>query len=169
MKLSPFSSSGGILALTATLLVAGQVSAFTNNPPFVPKVALPTTTRLNLYVEDDFASSRAGSIHQDVTSLEEYVKARGGNRVIRKVLIANNGMAATKSIISMRRWAYMELGDENAIEFIAMATPEDIRANAEFVRLADSFVQVPGGKFAFREVLFWIQWLLLTRFRSILR
>lgn len=55
-------------------------------------------------------------------------------------------MAATKSILSMRQWAYMELGDENAIHFVAMATPEDIQANAEFVRLADSFVQVPGGK-----------------------
>jgi len=39
--------------------------------------------------------------------VEDYVKAKGGNRVIRKVLIANNGMAATKSILSMRQWAYM--------------------------------------------------------------
>ena len=79
-------------------------------------------------------------------TLETYVKSRGGDRVIRKVLIANNGMAATKSILSMRQWAYMELGDERAITFVAMATPEDLRANAEFVRLADSFVEVPGGK-----------------------
>lgn len=78
--------------------------------------------------------------------MEDYVKDRGGNLPIRKVLIANNGMAATKSILSMRKWAYMELGDESAIQFVAMATPEDIRANAEFVRLADSFVEVPGGK-----------------------
>ena len=55
-------------------------------------------------------------------------------------------MAATKSIISMKRWAYNELGDENAIEFIAMATPEDLNANAEFIRFADDFVEVPGGK-----------------------
>jgi len=40
-------------------------------------------------------------------TVEDYVKARGGNRAIRKVLIANNGMAATKSILSMRQWAYM--------------------------------------------------------------
>jgi acetyl-CoA carboxylase/biotin carboxylase 1 len=59
-----------------------------------------------------------------------------------QVLIANNGMAATKSILSMRQWAYMELGDDRAIEFIAMATPEDLNANAEFIRLADRFVEV---------------------------
>jgi acetyl-CoA carboxylase / biotin carboxylase 1 len=79
-------------------------------------------------------------------ALEDYVSTRGGDRVIRKILIANNGMAATKSILSMRQWAYMELGDERAIQFVAMATPEDLKANAEFIRLADSYVIVPGGK-----------------------
>lgn len=78
-------------------------------------------------------------------SLEDYVKERGGDRAIRKVLIANNGMAGTKAILSMRQWAYMELGDERAIQFVAMATPEDMKANAEFIRLADAFVEVPGG------------------------
>lgn len=78
-------------------------------------------------------------------SLEQYVKERGGRRVLRKILIANNGMAATKAILSMRQWAYMELGDERAIQFIGMATPQDIKANAEYIRLADSFVEVPGG------------------------
>jgi acetyl-CoA carboxylase/biotin carboxylase 1 len=79
------------------------------------------------------------------TTVEDYVKARGGNLPIKKVLIANNGMAATKAILSMRQWAYMELGDEKAIQFVAMASPEDLRANAEFIRLADSFVEVPAG------------------------
>jgi len=79
-------------------------------------------------------------------TVEEYVKERGGDRPIKKILIANNGMAATKSILSMRQWAYTELGDEKAIQFVAMATPEDLKANAEFVRLADAFVEVPAGK-----------------------
>jgi len=80
-----------------------------------------------------------------IKSVEDYCEERGGNRPIKKVLIANNGMAATKAILSMRQWAYMELGDEKAITFVAMATPEDMKANAEFIRLADEYVQVPGG------------------------
>ncbi len=80
--------------------------------------------------ERNTQSAAAGS-----DALENYVKERGGSRVIRKVLIANNGMAATKSILSMRQWAYMELGNEKAIQFVAMATPEDLNANAEFIRL----------------------------------
>jgi len=78
--------------------------------------------------------------------LADYVKARGGKRVIRKVLVANNGMAAAKCILSMRRWAYMTLGDESLIRFVVMATPEDLNANAEFIRQADDFIEVPGGK-----------------------
>jgi len=75
----------------------------------------------------------------------EYVKARGGNKLIRRILIANNGMAATKTIMSIRNWAYNTFGDERAIQFVVMATPEDLAANAEFIRRADEFVEVPGG------------------------
>ena len=45
----------------------------------------------------------------------------------------------------MRQWAYMTFGDEKAIEFVAMATRDDLNANAEFIRLADTFVEVPSG------------------------
>eukprot|EP00435_Cladocopium_sp_Y103_P009116 s859_g2.t1 len=78
--------------------------------------------------------------------LASYVKQREGQRVIRKILISNNGMAAVKAILSMRRWTFTEFGSEQLITFVAMATPDDLNANAEFIRLADSFVEVPGGK-----------------------
>ena len=103
--------------------------------------ASSTSSALFATVEEEAVSSSSAT-----TSIEDYVKSRGGNRPIKKILIANNGMAATKSILSMRQWAYMELGDERAIQFVAMATPEDLKANAEYIRLADSFVEVPGGK-----------------------
>jgi acetyl-CoA carboxylase/biotin carboxylase 1 len=78
-------------------------------------------------------------------SMLSYVKERGGSRLIRRILIANNGMAATKTIMSIRNWAYNTFGDERAIQFVVMATPEDLAANAEFIRRADDFVEVPGG------------------------
>lgn len=77
--------------------------------------------------------------------IKKFITTMGGKRVIQRILIANNGMAATKAIISMRQWAYMTFGDERAIEFIAMATRDDLNANAEFIRLADAFVEVPSG------------------------
>ena len=120
--------------------------------------------------------------------VENFIKNIGGKRVLQRILIANNGMAATKFIMSMRQWAYMVLGefdydyivlnlfnfndinnvvthymfiicifqilrskitllvgDERAIEFVAMATSDDLNANAEFIRLADTYVEVPSG------------------------
>lgn len=93
----------------------------------------------------DVAATAPAIDNAEDDALSKYVAERGGRRAIRSVLIANNGMAATKAIMSMRRWAYLELGDEKAIKFSVMATPEDLNANAEFVRLADQYVDVPGG------------------------
>jgi acetyl-CoA carboxylase / biotin carboxylase 1 len=39
----------------------------------------------------------------------------------------------------------MTFGDERTIEFVAMATRDDLNANSEFIRLADTFVEVPSG------------------------
>lgn len=77
--------------------------------------------------------------------IDRYVTALGGSRPIRKILIANNGIAAVKAIRSIRRWAYETFGDEHALSFVAMATPEDVTANAEYVRMADVWTSVPGG------------------------
>lgn len=45
----------------------------------------------------------------------------------------------------MRKWAYETFGDEKAIQFTVMATPEDLAANADYIRMADHYVEVPGG------------------------
>lgn len=79
------------------------------------------------------------------SAVAEFVKAHGGHSVITKVLICNNGIAAVKEIRSVRKWAYETFGDERAIQFTVMATPEDLRVNAEYIRMADKYVEVPGG------------------------
>lgn len=75
----------------------------------------------------------------------DFVRNHQGHTVISKVLIANNGIAAVKEIRSVRKWAYETFGDERAIQFTVMATPEDMTANAEYIRMADQCVEVPGG------------------------
>ncbi|KAI8377671.1 acetyl-CoA carboxylase [Radiomyces spectabilis] len=77
--------------------------------------------------------------------VRDFVQAQEGHTVISKVLIANNGMAAMKEIRSVRKWAYETFGNERAIEFTVMATPEDLKGNAEYIRMADNYVEVPGG------------------------
>jgi len=78
----------------------------------------------------------------------EFVERFGGKRVITKVvfleqrvngffmsfstqvLIANNGIAAVKCMRSIRRWAYELFKADREIRFVAMVTPEDLKANA---------------------------------------
>eukprot|EP01080_Neovahlkampfia_damariscottae_P011048 gene11048-3756_t len=79
------------------------------------------------------------------SSVKEYVEKLGGHKVITKILIANNGIAAVKGIRSMRQWAYSTFHKIDALQFVVMATPEDIKANAEYIRLADELIEVPGG------------------------
>lgn len=79
------------------------------------------------------------------SAVRDFVMERGGHTVITSVLIANNGIAAVKEIRSVRKWAYQAFGDERAVSFTVMATPEDLEANAEYIRMADQVVPVPGG------------------------
>eukprot|EP00850_Spirogloea_muscicola_P013374 SM000090S24336 [mRNA] locus=s90:291408:309581:- [translate_table: standard] len=69
----------------------------------------------------------------------------GGSWPIKRVLVANNGISAVKFIRSVRTWAYEVFGAERAILVVVMATPEDMKANAEHIHMADQFVEVPGG------------------------
>ncbi|CAO1637783.1 unnamed protein product [Sympodiomycopsis kandeliae] len=75
----------------------------------------------------------------------DFVRKQGGHTVITKVLICNNGIAAVKEIRSIRKWAYETFGNERAIEFTVMATPEDLKVNADYIRMAEQYVEVPGG------------------------
>ncbi|CAI6341048.1 unnamed protein product [Periconia digitata] len=83
--------------------------------------------------------------HAAPSKVRDFVAAHDGHTVITNVLIANNGIAAVKEIRSVRKWAYETFGDERAILFTVMATPEDLQANAEYIRMADQYVEVPGG------------------------
>lgn len=77
--------------------------------------------------------------------VRDFVASNDGHTPITSVLIANNGIAAVKEIRSVRKWAYETFGDERAIQFTVMATPEDLSANADYIRMADKYVEVPGG------------------------
>lgn len=48
-------------------------------------------------------------------TVADYVHRVGGTRPIKRVLIANNGIAAVKAIRSIRRWAYETFGNEREV------------------------------------------------------
>ncbi|OLY77749.1 Acetyl-CoA carboxylase [Smittium mucronatum] len=77
--------------------------------------------------------------------VRDFVIKNKGHTVITRVLIANNGLGAVKEMRSVRQWAYNTFNDDRAIKFIVMASSEDLQANAEYIRMADQYVEVPGG------------------------
>ncbi|PVV03111.1 hypothetical protein BB560_002423 [Smittium megazygosporum] len=77
--------------------------------------------------------------------IKAFVVKNGGHTIISRILIANNGIGAVKEIRSIRQWAYSTFKNERIIKFIVMASAEDIAADAEHIRLADQYVEVPGG------------------------
>jgi hypothetical protein len=43
-------------------------------------------------------------------------------------------VAPAQAIRSIRKFCYEFIGDEHAVQFVVMATPEDMSVNAEFIR-----------------------------------
>jgi hypothetical protein len=79
----------------------------------------------SLIMENKFTTrgvSRRGSTCT-FSSIEEYVEELGGKRVIKKVLIANNGISAIKAIRSIRKWSYAMFSDEHRVSRMALITP----------------------------------------------
>lgn len=102
----------------------------------------------NGYVAGEAGQSGVAKHSKDAPSYEALntmVREMGGDRPVHSVLVANNGLAAVKFMRSVRNWAFKRFGDERAIKLIAMATPEDMLADAEHIRLADQFIEVAGG------------------------
>ncbi|EGG25342.1 acetyl-CoA carboxylase [Cavenderia fasciculata] len=136
-------------------IIYNQQQAFKiDNPTTISKINNNNNNNnnsvaLHYQLQYNILYSTAGIImhmdHSKSLILEEYINQLNGTKIIKKILIANNGIAAVKAIRSVRKWAYTHFGNERAIEFVVMATPEDMKANAEYIRMADQIIEVPGG------------------------
>ncbi|CAB3233549.1 unnamed protein product [Arctia plantaginis] len=100
-----------------------------------PSMSQGTVIHSQRFQEKDFT----------VATPEEFVRRFQGTKPINKVLIANNGIGAVKCMRSIRRWSYEMFKNERAVRFVVMVTPEDLKANAEYIKMADHYVPVPGG------------------------
>uniref|UniRef100_A0A8B9GNM9 acetyl-CoA carboxylase n=1 Tax=Amazona collaria TaxID=241587 RepID=A0A8B9GNM9_9PSIT len=115
--------------------------------PFSVSHNFPRPSMSGLHLVKQGRDRKKVDVQRDFTvaSPAEFVTRFGGNKVIEKVLIANNGIAAVKCMRSIRRWSYEMFRNERAIRFVVMVTPEDLKANAEYIKMADHYVPVPGG------------------------
>ena len=61
-----------------------------------------------------------------------------------RILIANNGMAAAKFLISMHSH-FQSTKDARPIHFCGMVSPDDLKSGASYISKLDSIVLVPSG------------------------
>ncbi|GKT88893.1 LOW QUALITY PROTEIN: acetyl-CoA carboxylase [Colletotrichum tofieldiae] len=121
-----------------------EITAANGTGRTVPHVNGKATYAEKHQIADHFIGGNKLS-NAPASKVKDFVAQQDGHTVITNVLIANNGIAAVKEIRSVRKWAYETFGDEKAIQFTVMATPEDLAANADYIRMADHYVEVPGG------------------------
>ena len=116
-------------------------------PPTPPALPPAMSSRPPLPPSQVCRDLSGSSSHRTFASISDFVTSLAGPaaHLISKVLIANNGIGAVKCIRSIRKFCFDTFGDEKAITFVVMATPEDLRANAEYIRMGDEIVDVPGG------------------------
>lgn len=53
-----------------------------------------------------------------IPNVDVFVNRLGGDRVIKRVLVANNGIAAVKVIRSIRKWSYATFGNDREVRTI---------------------------------------------------
>ncbi|KAI5637064.1 acetyl-CoA carboxylase 2 [Phthorimaea operculella] len=117
------------------LTPAQQLKLAEKRATLKPSMSQGTVVHSHRFQEKDFT----------VATPEEFVRRFQGTKPINKVLIANNGIGAVKCMRSIRRWSYEMFKNERAVRFVVMVTPEDLKANAEYIKMADHYVPVPGG------------------------
>jgi biotin carboxylase/acetyl-CoA carboxylase carboxyltransferase component/biotin carboxyl carrier protein len=79
-----------------------------------------------------------------VDEIERHINELGGHSAIRKIFLANNGMAALKFVLSLEEYSFRIFGRQ-VFQFYGMATPADKESGAEYIAKLDRYVDVPDG------------------------
>ncbi|CAD6185016.1 unnamed protein product [Caenorhabditis auriculariae] len=77
--------------------------------------------------------------------VERFVEDPAKRRPIKRILVATNGIAAVRCILSIRRLLMRLFRNDKMIKFICLTTEHEIQSNAEYLKLADSIVHSPTG------------------------
>ncbi|CEF71468.1 Carboxyl transferase domain and Biotin/lipoyl attachment domain and Carbamoyl-phosphate synthetase large subunit-like, ATP-binding domain and Carbamoyl-phosphate synthase, large subunit, N-terminal domain and Biotin carboxylase, C-terminal domain and Single hybrid motif domain and Rudiment single hybrid motif domain and ATP-grasp fold domain and Acetyl-coenzyme A carboxyltransferase, N-terminal domain and Acetyl-coenzyme A carboxyltransferase, C-terminal domain and Biotin carboxylation domain and Acetyl-Co len=114
--------------------------------PDSPKIS---THRTSCYPKGISLSTQVNQHNKTFSTVEEYVASfvrdSSKARVIKKVLVATNGIAAVKCILSIRKLLMQLFKDDRIIKFICLTTEQEIQSHAEYLKMADYCVFSPAG------------------------
>uniref|UniRef100_A0A0N4ZJF5 Acetyl-CoA carboxylase n=1 Tax=Parastrongyloides trichosuri TaxID=131310 RepID=A0A0N4ZJF5_PARTI len=114
--------------------------------PDSPKIS---THRTSCYPKGISLSTQVDQHNKTFSTVEEFVASfvrdSSKARVIKKVLVATNGIAAVKCILSIRKLLMQLFKDDRIIKFICLTTEQEIQSHAEYLKMADYCVFSPAG------------------------
>uniref|UniRef100_A0A7E4VD69 Acetyl-CoA carboxylase n=1 Tax=Panagrellus redivivus TaxID=6233 RepID=A0A7E4VD69_PANRE len=97
-------------------------------------------------IDDRLVKDRHNRVFPSVQAfVDAFAEEPSKARPIHKVLIATNGIAAVKCITSMRKLLMQVFKDDHIVKFICLTTEQEVAAQAEYLKLADSIVFSPSG------------------------
>jgi hypothetical protein len=102
-----------VLAQRYSALTSPWAGSVAQQQPWAPSAAHSAVRKqaLRMVAAEPVAAATADA-------MTTYIQQNGGSLAIRKILIANNGMAGTKAILSMRQWCYLEVLAASSYGFI---------------------------------------------------
>ncbi|KAF1755629.1 hypothetical protein GCK72_012079 [Caenorhabditis remanei] len=77
--------------------------------------------------------------------IDEFVRQFEGGKSIKRVLIANNGLAAMKCLISIRQWLQNQFVTSDVVSFVCVATEDEMKSASHYLKLADEIIMAPAG------------------------
>uniref|UniRef100_A0A0N5B7M0 Acetyl-CoA carboxylase n=1 Tax=Strongyloides papillosus TaxID=174720 RepID=A0A0N5B7M0_STREA len=114
--------------------------------PDSPKIS---THRTSCYPKGISLSTQVNQHNKTFSTVEDFVASfvrdSSKARVIKKVLVATNGIAAVKCILSIRKLLMQLFRDDRIIKFICLTTEQEIQSHAEYLKMADYCVFSPAG------------------------
>ncbi|CAD5217041.1 unnamed protein product [Bursaphelenchus okinawaensis] len=113
----------------------------------------PTTSKMLTYRLSKTESSPMTQFidqqSQTYNTIEDYVNSHVEDpskaRHIKKILVATNGIAAVKCLVSIRKRMMNLFKDDHIIRLICMTTDQEIASQAEYLKYADHFTIAPAG------------------------
>ncbi|KHN74327.1 Acetyl-CoA carboxylase [Toxocara canis] len=108
----------------------------------------PLLTHNNREFVDFEKSNEVDQRAETFATVEEFLGRYADPKVARPIktlLIANNGMAAFKCVMSIRRWAQETFKDDRLFKFINLTTEQEIASNPEYLKMIDNFVFSQSG------------------------
>uniref|UniRef100_A0AC35U7F3 Acetyl-CoA carboxylase n=1 Tax=Rhabditophanes sp. KR3021 TaxID=114890 RepID=A0AC35U7F3_9BILA len=107
------------------------------------------TFDMGSYLSHGMCLSNAKPSEKTFQTIENFVKAFCDDdlksKPIKKILVATNGIAAVKCILSIRKFLMQFFKNDRIVKFVCMTTNQEIESHAEYLKIADYVVLSPSG------------------------